>query len=302
MLDIPFDLETIPADKADHALKKMSENSSGTLPVLLGDANIFSVEWAEIVDKFVSPADVLAEARTIDTESWFSKQGTRTSGDATPTNASKMVDGLFRAAALPIDIVLLPARLASWPLTKKRPAFFSNLASQSQQYGTQIDPGVEMLKTQLAELEAAGEGTEEELNEIRQIIEEIAADGTYLFPDPVAYVTPRHSDEIAAGMLHATEPWEVAAWLQHGTYAVCAPKPVFAAHCKWMWDQFGARIITASTDHVGFEVDHPINDLAVAKEMLHRFQALGAKEVNAEHLGSGGESLVGASRLWVWWD
>ena len=159
-----------------------------------------------------------------------------------------------------------------------------------------------MLKSELAILEEAGEGTPEELDEIREIINEIEANEACFFPDPVAYVTPRHGTKMAAGMVKADAPWEVAAWLQHGTYALCAPKPVFVAHCKWLWDAYGARIITASTDHVGFQMDRPIDTLDKAAEVLRRFRALGATEVNADRQDTSGSSLHRADRLWVWWN
>ena len=301
-MDIPFDLETIPVENADKALKILSNGQSGTLPVLLGDADIFSVEWAEVVDAFEPPEDVLAAARDIDTETWFANQAPRLQNAENSSTRFSLLKGLYRVAALPFDIALLPLRLAAWPLTRQRPTLLFPLLNQPQTTNGHDDAWIEMLKSQLAQLEAAGEGTEDELDEIRQIIEDIEADGTCVFPDPVAYVTPRHSDEIAAGLVKAAEPWEVAAWLQHGTYALCAPKPVFVAHCKWMWEHFGARIITASTDHVGFQMDRPISNLETAQTVLHRFRGLGATEINAELDGSSGNSLLGARRLWVWWD
>ena len=107
---------------------------------------------------------------------------------------------------------------------------------------------------------------------------------------------------MAAGLVATSEPWESAAWLQHGAYAICAPKAVFVAHCRWLWIENGARLITASTDHIGFQMERPISTLIEAAEVMRRFQLLGAIEINGDLVGSDGKSLVGAKRLWVWWD
>ena len=39
-----------------------------------------------------------------------------------------------------------------------------------------------------------------------------------------------------------------------------------------------------------------------AREILARFFTLCADEVNAEHRGTDGTSLIGVTRWWVWWD
>lgn len=302
MMDIPFTLKTVPARDAVSALERLSREQPDTVPVLLGDADIFSAEWAETVDLFEAPEALLDEARAIDIDAWFDGQATQSAAaEARARQQMRSFNRMARVVALPFDLLVLPLRLLDWARTGHRPTLFTRPAVD-QPHPAISDPMVDMLTAQLADLEAAGEGTEEELADIRQIIADIAANGTTVFPDPVDYITPRRGENLAAGMMRAHEPWEVAAWLQHGTYAACTPKPVLVALCKWLWEQHGGRIITASTDHIGFQMDRPIATQDEAETVLGRFSALGASEVNADHRGSGGSSLVGAPRLWVWWD
>lgn len=306
MLDIPFPLATVPAETAEAALAELRASRPGFQPVLLGDQDIFSTEWAEYVDTFEAPDAILAEAREIDVDAWFANrtQQDRTA-EAVMGRSVRTFNGLYRVIAFPFDVVFLPIRLASWPLTGRRPSFFTrspfDVAHTRDLAAGAVGPGA--LRAQLAEFEAAGEGTAEELEEIRDVIAAMESDGTGgIFPDPVDYVTPRSGGALAAGLLRAGEPWEGAAWLQHGTYAICAPRAVLVAHCKWLWDRYEARIITASTDHIGFEMGRPIAAADEAREVLARFAALGAVEVNGDSRTSSGASLVGARRLWVWWD
>ena len=278
MLDIPFALETIPANDADNALARLMRDQTDTVPVLLGDADIFSAEWAETVDRFEPPEEVLAQALALDTETWFANH------IVSPQLAEArkgLLGRLYQAVASPFGTRSL--------------AISTDTAAAAAYV-------IAALHSQLADLEASGQGTEEEFADIRQIIDAAEREGTSIFPDPVAYVTPRHGDRLAAGLVKVSEPWEAAAWLQHGTYALCAPKPVLVALCKWLWEQHGGRIITASTDHIGFQMDRPIASLEEAEVVLRRFSALGAVEINADHRGSSGVSLVDAARLWVWWD
>jgi|GEM_PF-4485742 len=305
MLEIPFPLETVPSTSVETALETLRRDTPGVTPILLGDADVFSTEWAESVDAFDPPEDILAEARALDVDAWFeNRKTTFAESDAQMNRSFRSFNQLYRLVAFPIDLALLPIRLVRWPLTGQKPAFLSRSPFDfGPDYAEDIAHGIEALKSQLAELEASGESTEEELSDIRTIIAELEADGnTMIFPDPVDYVTPRHGAEIAAGLVTADQPWESAAWLQHGTYALCAPKPVFVAQCRWMWEKFGARPITASTDHIGFELNQPIETDADAKDVLRRFALLGATEINADHFGSSGASLIDAPRLWVWWD
>ena len=294
MFDIPFPLETVPADRAESALAALQSTRPGVVPVLLGDADVFSTEWAEVVDEFEDPEDILEEARALDVNSWFQNRiVSRPASSQDDVREERR--GLSRMASLPVDVILLPVRLIKWPLAGHRP----EPEPAADKPGDYL---VTMLRGQLAELEKAGEGTEEELAEIREVIDGIEADGVEVFPDPIAYVTPRRGQEMAAGLLNAAEPWECAAWLQHGAYAICAPKAVFVAHCRWLWQTYGARIITASTDHVGFQMDRPIETAEEANAVLARFGVLGATEINGDTIGSPGKSLIGAHRLWVWWD
>lgn len=265
MLTLPFPLEIFPADQADAALDRLRRARANIVPVVLGDADIFSTEWAESVDAFEPPEAVLAEARSLDPDAWFTTH-------RVPDPAPQRTSALARAARVASRI--LPSRRA--------------VASQD----------VARLKEQLAELEELGD----DWSEARDAIAALEADGVSVFPDPVDYVTPRHGASLAAGLVEVGEPWEAVAWLQHGTYALCAPKPILAAHCRWLWHRHGARIITASTDHIGFELERPIVLAPDAKETLARFLILGASEVNADRRGSDGASLIGARRLWVWWD
>ena len=277
MLDIPFPLETVPSARAEGALQDMIDQARGVAPVLLGDRDIFSTEWAETVDHFEVPETILKDAQSLDVDAWFANRGNR------------------RAKVEPAS-PFLPSRLVSWMAGKPKSQSVPGDAGQA-------DYLVAMLRGQLAELEEAGEGTREDLAEIREVIDGIEADGmANIFPDPVDYVTPKKGTEVAAGLLAVSEPWESAAWLQHGAYAICAPKAVFAAHCRWMWTEFGARIITASTDHMGFQMDRPIDTPEAAQEVLRRFAILGATEINGDQSDALGQSLIGASRLWVWWD
>lgn len=278
MLDIPFALETIPANDADNALARLTRDQIDAVPVLLGDADIFSAEWAETVDTFEPPEEVLAQALALDTEAWFANH---TVSPQLSEAGKGFLGRLYHAAASPFGTRSL--------------AIGTDTAAEAAH-------AIAALNSQLADLEASGQGTAEEFADIRQIIDAAEQDGTNIFPDPVAYVTPRRGDRLAAGLVKVREPWEAAAWLQHGTYALCAPKPVLVGLCKWLWEQHGGRIITASTDHIGFQMERPIASLEEAEVVLRRFSALGADAINADHRGSSGVSLVDAERLWVWWD
>lgn len=284
MLDIPFPLETVPADQADAALKKLIADNEGVTPVLLGDRDVFSTEWAEYVDVFENPKDILAEARALDSENWFANRIARKHPRRVELGAPRWIAG----------VVSIPRRVVGR---------FSPGGSDADAQSTEKPSLVSVLKSQLAELERAGEGTEAELSEMRDVIEEIAADGTEgLFPDPVDYVTPRRGTELAAGLVNVSEPWESAAWLQHGAYAICAPKAAFVANCRWLWTTYGARIITASTDHIGFQMDRLILNRGEATDVMRRFEILGATGINGDLIDTAGDSLIHADRLWVGWD
>lgn len=263
MLTLPFPLEPLPADQAEAGLAQLRRRTN-TQPVLLGDADIFSAEWAEIVDAFEPPDAVLAEAREIDADAWFAAHRLP---EVPPVRES----ALGR-----------PFRVVSKLLSKRAP-----------------EPSrFDRLWAELESLEAEGD----EWADAHEALAALEAQNLPIFPDPVAYVTPRHGHSLAAGLFEGKEPWEAIAWLQHGTYALCAPRDVLAAHCRWLWLTFGARLITASTDHIGFELERRIAEPAEARDVLGRFLALGASEVNADRRGSDGASLVDAPRLWVWWD
>lgn len=306
MLAIPFSLQALPAASARDAMQRLAEDRPGTIPVLVGDGDVFSVEWAESVDEFEDPRAILDEAEDVDIDAWFEARAPRLAeAEAKMERSLKWFNRSWRFLILPFDAVLLPARMISWAATRKRPSFVTrspfDIGPLAEDAGSQP---VDALRVQLAELEASGEGTDEELREMRDVIQAIEAEGTghRLFPDPVDYVSPRHGETVSAGLIETDAPWKAAAWLQHGTYAISAPKPVLVAHCRWLWENYGARIITASTDHLGFEVTQPPATEAEAREILARFFVLCADEVNAEHRGTDGTSLIGATRWWVWWD
>ncbi|NND20692.1 MAG: DUF4253 domain-containing protein [Silicimonas sp.] len=306
MLALPFALRNVPVASATDAIRDLVREDPGHMPVLLGDADVFSAEWAESVDLFEDPEAILAEAATIDADQWFAARTPRIGPLTEPSDArQKLMNVAWRVGALPFDALLVPARLIRWSLERQRPAFLSKspFSLADAEPVESISP-IDSLRAQLAELALSGDGTDEELDEIRDVIEAIEADGTgpQMFPDPIDYVIPRHSQTVAAGLIETDAPWKSAAWLQHGTYALLAPKPVMVAHCRWLWEEFGARIITASTDHIGFDVAHPIETEDEAREVLARFFALCADEINAEHRGTDGTSLIGATRWWVWWD
>ncbi|MDA8585435.1 hypothetical protein N9L47_04100 [Rhodobacteraceae bacterium] len=295
MLDIPFPVESVPAAQAEKALKELIDERDGVAPVLLGDRDVFSTEWAEYVDVFENPETILAEARSIDTDRWFANRKTprkiRTVDLGVPHQAQSW---LTRMTLLPVTALNLPLRMVKGLIRTP------DLAVETPIAETRL---VQALNTQLAELEAAGEGTDVELAEIREVIAEIEAGvDEGVFPDPVDYVTPRRGGDMAAGLVKASEPWESAAWLQHGAYAICAPKSVYVAHCRWLWNENDARLITASTDHLGFQMERPIGSLIEAVEVMRRFEILGATEINGDLIGADGKSLINADRLWVWWD
>ena len=297
MLELPFELEPLPAAHADAALKRLSKERVNSVPVLLGDADIFSTEWAETVDTFEAPDTVLRLAAEIDVDAWFRQHRRK------PEETSE-IEGpsAYRRLLFPVDLALAPLRLLQWLVTAERPGFFLWSLGAGTKRGSALDP-IAVLRAQLEELRVLGTAPEAELREFEDAIAALEKeDNGPIFPDPVAYVTPRTGTMMAAGIVEAREPWQAIAWMQHGTYSVCVPRPLLVAHCKWLWQKFGARVITASTDHIGFELEQPIASAAKAKDVLDRFVALGATEVNADRRNGSGASLVGAERLWVWWD
>jgi hypothetical protein len=308
MISLPFSLEQLPVSSADESLYSIMQDRPELVPVLLGDADVFSVEWAECVDEFEDPDAILAEAGTIDVDEWFdARRPELAHAEAEMEGSLKRFNAIWRVLILPYDALVLPVRLLRWAVTGTRPALLSSTPFDIGPLGDdapQPASTVETLKAQLAELEFSGEGSDEELREIRDVIGAIETEGTghRIYPDPIDYLTPRHGDTLAAGLIATDAPWKSAAWLQHGTYAISVPKPVLVAHCRWLWEKYGARIITASTDHLGFEVARPPETEEEAREILSRFFVLCADEVNAENRGTDGSSLVGVSRWWVWWD
>ncbi len=274
MLVIPFPLERLPVAQVEAALNRLRAERPKSQPILLGDVDVFSAEWAETVDTFEEPAAILSAARALDIDAWFAERTL-----PPPPRSDARREGLARRLstrlfARPDPVVALPSRRR-----------------------------IDALKDHARDLEASGESSVEELAEIREIIRAVeCGDAPMMFPDPIDYVTPRRGDEMVAGLVDAAEPWESMAWLQHGTYAVCAPRPVLVACCRWLWHTPGARIITASTDHIGFQVERPIARIEDAREVLRRVALLGASEVNGDTRHTSGETIVGAARLWVWWD
>jgi len=306
-LDIPFPLEPVAVEQAARELSRLRAERPGTCPVLLGDRDIFSAEWAETVDAFEPPEEILAEAEELDIDAWFAERRRHAAAEeAQIGGVIRGVNAAVRTALLPVDAVLYPLRLIRWSITGERPSFLTPLPFDAGALarGSEELHGLAAMKAQLAELEALAEEDDADLGEIRSTLEALESDEALqgLYPDPVDYVTPRSGGGMAAGLPQTREPWEVMAWLQHGTYAATAPKEVQVAYCRWLWHRYGARIITASTDHLGFEVEQPPETVEDAREIVARFAALGASEVNGDHGGSDGASLVNAPRWWVWWD
>lgn len=309
MLPLPFSLEHVPVSSAEASLHAIMRDRPGLVPVLLGDGDVFSVEWAETVDEFEDPHLILAEAETVDVETWFAARRPELArAEARMEGSLKRFNAIWRVLILPYDMLMLPVRLVRWAASGRKPAFLSRTPFDIGPLGEAPEAAssstIEALRAQMKELERIGEGTEDELREIREVIDAIETEGTghRIFPDPIDYLTPRHGASLAAGLIETDAPWKAAAWLQHGAYSISAPKPVLVAHCRWLWEEYGARIITASTDHLGFEVARPPETPEEAREILNRFIALCADEVNAEHRGTDGTSLIGAARWWVWWD
>ncbi len=306
MLAIPFPLEPLPVETAREAMLRLLDDRPGMVPVLLGDEDVFSVEWAECVDEFEDPNVILSEAETIDADAWFAGRAPHLAAtEARMERSLKWFNRAWRLIILPFDGVLLPVRLLKWGATRQRPEFLSRSPFDIGPLAEDDAPDpAARLRAQLTEMETTGETSDDELREFREVIQAIEAEGAghRIFPDPIDYVIPRHGTTVAAGLIETDAPWKTAAWLQHGTYAVSAPKPVLVAHCRWLWENYGARIITASTDHLGFEVSQPPRTAEEAREIAARFFTLSADEVNAEHRGTDGTSLIGATRWWVWWD
>ena len=112
MMDIPFTLETVPARDAEQALERLSRERPNTVPVLLGDADIFSTEWAEMVDMFEPPEAVLDEARGIDIDAWFDGQASQhAEAEAAFAKQMKTFNLFYRLVVLPLDVLFLPFRL-----------------------------------------------------------------------------------------------------------------------------------------------------------------------------------------------
>ena len=121
MLEIPFRLESVPADKADTAIYEMIERRPGVSPVLLGDADVFSTEWAEQVDEFEEPEDILAEARSLDIDTWFANRVRKPEPGESGVGATRRIlNGVHRVAAVPVDVMLLPVRALSWRSEERR--------------------------------------------------------------------------------------------------------------------------------------------------------------------------------------
>lgn len=309
MLSLPFSLEQLPVSSVDEYFHAIRRERPEFVPVLLGDGDVFSVEWAESVDEFEEPLSILTEAETVDVEAWFAaRRPELAQAEARMEGSLKRFNAIWRVLILPYDMLMFPVRLVGWLVSGRKPTLLSRTPFDIGPLGEAPEAPssatVEALRAQMEELERLGEGSQEELREIREVIDAIETEGTdhRFFPDPIDYLTPRHGASLSAGLIETDAPWKAAAWLQHGAYAISAPKPVLVAHCRWLWEKHGARIITASTDHLGFEVARPPETLEEAREVLNRFFTLCADEVNAEHRGTDGTSLIGASRWWVWWD
>lgn len=280
MIGIPFALESVPVDMAEAEIARLRAQRPNTVPVLLGDADVFSTEWAESVDDFAPPEEILAAAAEIDIDTWFEAR---------------------------LRHCEIPGRSTTRTLSRIARIFEGRVVSRDPDAcaGAPGCDSVSRLRAQLDELTDAGEdaATLAEMRDVIAALELDEAEGKPpIFPDPIFYVCPRTGEHVAAALLKGSAPWEGAAWLQHGTYAFVAPKPVLVAHCRSVWERHGARIITASTDHIGFEVERPIVHAAEAKQVLDRFCLLGANEINADRRGTAGASLIGARRWWVWWD
>ena len=267
---LPFELLPIPAGGAE---AELGRSRPGVTSVLVGDGDIFYAEWSEFVDEFQDPHEIVADAETLDIDAWFAAHGagTRRAAGRMKT-AMTLFDRLFRMLMLPVDFLLVPVRLVRWVREGKRPGFLTPSPFSSRE-GDPLP-------------EAAGP----------------RPDGKE-YPDPVRYVLPKDSPgEIAAALIEVEEPWQAMAWLQHGSYAQSAPMAAHVGHARVLWERYGARIVTASSDHLGFELERPVTATADARAVMDRFFTLGADEINAEHRGSTGESLIGAKRWWVWWD
>lgn len=280
MLDFPFEIQTFPSSTADAALRRLRRERATSVPILLGDIDVFSAEWAERVDHFKSPDEVLREAGQRKLTFWPQPKHTDRRRGAVWQFALIIVTAI-------VELVLLPIRLIEW---------IAGLKSVSSCDRTR------RLWSQLKTIEASGIEQEQNLAAFRQTLLELKdEEALCVFPDPVAYVTPRQGHPVAAALVEAVEPWQAAAWLQHGEYAKGEKHSEFVDLCRWLWEQHGARIITASPDHVGFELGEPIPSGSQAKAVLRRFAALGAVEVNGDLPNGTGASLVAEQRIWATW-
>ena len=269
---LPFELLTIPNGDAE---TELGRSRPGLASVLVGDGDIFFAEWSEYVDDFLDPHEIIASAEAMDFDSWYAEYSGRLNRAVEREMwFTKLLCKAFRVVAFPVDVVLFPVRLVRWAISGSRPAFLSRLPA---------DKTPEDVAATAAEL--------------------WDDDDSGGFPDPIRYVIPSEADgELATALIEVDEPWQAMAWFQHGEYAQMAPIEAHVAHAKILWERYGARIVSVSIDHIGFELERPVTATSDALAVMDRFFTFGAEEINAETFGGTGESLIGAKRWWVWWD
>ena len=132
---------TRPRADTANAVDRIRNENPRVKPVLLGDPDVFSAEWAETVDSFEDPQAIIDEAQSIDVDAWFAARMPRLAEtEAQMERSLKWFNRGWRLLILPFDVVLLPARLLKWAVTRKRPEFISRSPFDIGRWTTALRP------------------------------------------------------------------------------------------------------------------------------------------------------------------
>lgn len=322
MSDLPFETLTVPANEAEGFIGAFDR--PGHVALLVGPW--VREEFAEFVDDFTEPAQIIAAAREVNVTRWIAERV------AAEAHFASAFGGIFQAIfgtqagppapdASDAEKYIHAARASVDPENAEKSAYVRDLeevlndaAAAMRAPGDQLEAVVNVME-RLQALNDRNRPLDETIQGLQTIgqffMGEQIAKMTGMDEMTAAFATPPEPGGSAVGEMYPTDTadtfiavlpiddaWAALAWMQQGSYAQGSP-PALLAVARDLEKRFGARVVLATSDSLGFQLSKPVAD---AEAVVAAFQALGATTINDVEVPHAASHLKDATQWLVWWD